>query len=75
MWIKRRNMDTESPIFSFKITNAMVPKQFKIKIRSGEMGERPMSRRTDRAKPHHENMKIHRGPIIFTQDFENWDNF
>lgn len=75
MWDKRTNMDTGSPIFSFKIRKTMVPKQFKIKIRSGEIGERPMSRRTDRAKPHHENMKIHRGPIIFTQDFENWDNF
>lgn len=42
-------MDTESPIFSFKIKKTMIPKQFKIKIRSGEMGERPMSRRTDRA--------------------------
>ena len=69
MWDKRTNMATESPIFSFKIRKTMVPKQFKIKIRSGETGEIFKRRRTDRAKPHHENMKIHRGPIIFTQDY------
>jgi hypothetical protein len=75
IWVTRRNRETESPIFSFKIRNAKVPKQFRIKIRRGETGERPMCRRTERAKPHHENMKTHRGTIIFTQDFENWDNF
>lgn len=55
-WVKRMKSDTGTPIFSFKIRNAMVPNEFRIKIRRGETGERPMSRRTERANPHHENM-------------------
>jgi hypothetical protein len=61
-------------MFFFKIRKT-IPSEFRIKIKRGETGERPMSRRTERAKPHHENMKTHRGPITLTQDFENWDNF
>jgi hypothetical protein len=62
-------------MFFFMSRNTMVPKEFRIKIRRGETGEMFKRRMTDRVNPHHENMKTHRGPITFTQDFENWDNF